>query len=450
MHALRRVFLRVVAVCSHHRVCFDGSLRPQQLKNVLASSQQMKTLVDDILDINKLRAGKLEIRSTLFSMVDLVQDAAAQHVGFAKVPITTTIANDVPAIVKAPNVRIRQVVNNGFTNACKFTKYGYINISLALAAKPDRLRVEISNTGQGLGTDDPESLFEAYTQGNNQDQTTSSGTGLGLPICRTLTKKMDGIIGLKDVMDGDQIVTVFFFEVPFEPVDGEAAERAANVVGARPTRSVSLSSEDEEKGDDDISPSGSSQSMAISRNEPVAAAHIAVNMGTAGRTPSNRSLPMAASATAPVAARAPAPTPALALAPPVSSDAAPTAGIYGSATAGPANGGGSDGAGAGTGAGAGAGAGAATEADPAAAKKAARAKARAARNAARAERRASGKGRTKSKKRRAELGLHVLLVDDEEVNRDVGQVYLDRLGCTFTCLEVRQCGWRVVVGAACV
>ena len=52
----------------------------------------MKTLVDDILDINKLRAGKLEIRSTLFSMVDLVQDAAAQHVGFAKVPITTTIA----------------------------------------------------------------------------------------------------------------------------------------------------------------------------------------------------------------------------------------------------------------------------------------------------------------------------------------------------------------------
>merc|ERR1719183_264646 len=307
MHPLRRVFLRVVAVCSHHRVCFGGSLRPQQLKNVLASSQQMKTLVDDILDINKLRAGKLEIRSTLFSMVDLVQDAAAQHVGFAK----------------APNVRIRQVVNNGFTNACKFTKYGYINISLALAAKPDRLRVEISNTGQGLGTDDPESLFEAYTQGNNQDQTTSSGTGLGLPICRTLTKKMDGIIGLKDVMDGDQIVTVFFFEVPFEPVDGEAAERAANVVGARPTRSVSLSSEDEEKGDDDISPSGSSQSMAISRNEPVAAAHIAVNMGTAGRTPSNRSLPMAASATAPVAAPAPAPTPALALAPPVSSDAAP-------------------------------------------------------------------------------------------------------------------------------
>ena len=44
----------------------------------------------------------------------------------------------------------------------------------------------------------------------------------------------------------------------------------------------------------------------------------------------------------------------------------------------------------------------------------------------------------------------MLLVDDEEVNRDVGQVYLDRLGCTFTCLEVRQWGWRVVVGAACV
>ena len=165
------------------------------------SAASLLTLVDDLLDIAKIEAGRLELDRSPVDLRELVHDVrevVAAAAAEQELTLTVDVATDVPDLVLADAVRLRQLLVNLLGNAVKFTDDG--TVSLGVAARERRsddrasLVLTVADTGIGIASEDLPRLFDPFTQA---DQTTTrpfGGTGLGLAIVRQLTELMGGHI----------------------------------------------------------------------------------------------------------------------------------------------------------------------------------------------------------------------------------------------------------------
>ena len=213
------------------------------LNTIQASTRSLLALVEDVLDISVIEAGKLKLSALEFSLRELVQSvglilqpqARAKQLRYAD-----TIADDVPDMLRGDLVHVRQVLINLAGNAIKFTDQGSVRLDVVLSSQDSRsvrLRFTVTDTGIGIPTEVRKRLFEAFEQADAGLARRHSGTGLGTTIAKGLTEAMGGTIGFES--DG-QRGTRFWVELPFERVAAVAAQPADAAAGSEPRRSSDM------------------------------------------------------------------------------------------------------------------------------------------------------------------------------------------------------------------
>ncbi len=196
-------------------------------------------VLDDILDISKVQAGKLAIEKIDIDLTKLVDDCADLYASKTILSGVQLLA-DMSALsfthVKGDPNRIRQVIINLLSNAFKFTKEG--SISLVLTARNGITRIEVKDSGIGIRPEQQSILFDPYSQAEKSTARQFGGTGLGLTICKELVELMGGEIGV-DSEQGEG--SCFWFTLPLEQL--EAPVQEADALGDKNRRPAYLNSD---------------------------------------------------------------------------------------------------------------------------------------------------------------------------------------------------------------
>jgi len=220
------------------RLLLDTALDAEQRENVevvVSSGEYLLTILDDLLDISKLDADKLELEIVPFTVASVVDQSlsvmasrAAEH----SLAMSSSLDTKVPPVLLGDPHRLRQILLNLISNAIKFTSSGSVAVDVKCATSDNNkadLEIEVTDTGAGISPEAIEKLFSSYTQGAVEVARKYGGTGLGLAICRRLVGLMGGEIGVESVVGTG---STFRFSVPFEigrPEDLDALERAAEI-----------------------------------------------------------------------------------------------------------------------------------------------------------------------------------------------------------------------------
>ncbi|SEA81730.1 Signal transduction histidine kinase [Thiothrix caldifontis] len=204
----------------------DTPLDPNQRRQVemtLQSAQSLLGIINDILDISRLDAGKLELLAedfklseTLPSIIETMGIIASQK----HLELFTIVDKRVSNCLHGDALRLRQILMNLLGNAIKFTQQGQIILRILPATHTTiGIRVEIQDSGVGIPQNKQSALFHAFSQINRYDQHNGSGTGLGLAISRKLVHLMGGTIGVNSELGQG---STFWFEIPFATSNDQA------------------------------------------------------------------------------------------------------------------------------------------------------------------------------------------------------------------------------------
>jgi len=191
------------------RLMRDTDLDDEQREDVdtiIASGEALLTIIDDLLDISKLDADKLELESTPFIAADVVAQSMAIMAPRAdehSLEFTNEIDPMIPPVLIGDPHRLRQVLLNLISNAIKFTASGSVSVQADVESVTDDTAVlafAVVDTGQGISDAAQKKLFTEYTQGSVEVARKYGGTGLGLAICRRLVCMMGGDITIKSIV----------------------------------------------------------------------------------------------------------------------------------------------------------------------------------------------------------------------------------------------------------
>jgi len=183
-----------------------SSEQNEYLSTINVSIESLLTVLNDILDLSKIEAGKLEFEETEFSIVDCVEQAAdiiAADAFKKRLEVATFLDPSLPVQVIGDPLRLRQVLVNLLGNAVKFTEQGAVRLKAGLETQDGDealLRVAVHDTGIGVAAERLDGVFEAFTQADESAARRFGGSGLGLAISRQLAEGMGGEIGVNSVV----------------------------------------------------------------------------------------------------------------------------------------------------------------------------------------------------------------------------------------------------------
>ena len=184
----------------------DTSLTESQreyVKVAYKSADSLLSILNDILDLSKIEAGKLEFEAIPFDLREVVNDVVALHASKAEqmgIYLNSDIDEGVPKKVIGDPTRMRQVMVNLISNAIKFTSEGGVSIRVKLKLKDEKdalIRVEVKDTGIGIPENKHQKLFLAFSQADGSTTRKHGGSGLGLTIVRQLVEMMKGNLGIE-------------------------------------------------------------------------------------------------------------------------------------------------------------------------------------------------------------------------------------------------------------
>jgi signal transduction histidine kinase len=167
------------------------------VNTIIESAVVLERLLSDVLDLARIESGRLELRSEVFRLEDLVAETVANFEPQAAdkgLALVLDVAPEARGAVSGDPVRLRQVLGNLIGNAVKFTAEGRVTVEVR---RPDDTVAELRvlDTGIGFGPEEAERLFERFVQADGSITRQFGGSGLGLAICRDLVGMMDGRIG---------------------------------------------------------------------------------------------------------------------------------------------------------------------------------------------------------------------------------------------------------------
>jgi len=202
-----------------------------KLKNYIVtiknSGQSLLTLINDILDLSKVEAGKIELSLKpvkIYETFRCVFDQFKEIADKKQIDITLEKCDSIPEFLNLDEHRMRQILNNLVGNAVKFTRKGKVEIKILSYSDKGTLKFSVKDEGPGIPKDKQEQIFENFEQADNVD--TESGTGLGLAITKRLVELMNGNISVESSFGHGAEFTIELNEVEIaeeliheEPVD---------------------------------------------------------------------------------------------------------------------------------------------------------------------------------------------------------------------------------------
>jgi PAS domain S-box-containing protein len=189
------------------------------IHKIKTSTDTLLKVINDILDVSKIEAGKMELESILFNLHSAVETAVFSYKVNAKekgLLLELSINPDVPIYVCGDPIRLRQVISNLVNNAIKFTQKGYVKVEVSLHTKVGAnllLQFRIKDTGLGISPEEINKIFSPFTQADISSSRKFGGTGLGLSICKSFVTMMGGYI---QVESEEGIGSIFTFTVALE------------------------------------------------------------------------------------------------------------------------------------------------------------------------------------------------------------------------------------------
>ena len=220
----------------------DGPIndtQKQDLTSIYNSGQHLLSLINNVLDLSKIEAGKMELQFEQINLEELIKSVLSTGVGLLKdkpVKLTQNIQAGLPQ-VWADATRIRQVMLNLLSNAAKFTEKGSIAVAANVQTNPKgypEIIVTFTDTGEGIAEKDRDKLFQPFSQVDDSPTRKTGGTGLGLSICRSFIEMHHGQIGLLDSQEGEG--SIFYFTIPVNPIQEEPPadeEEEENIKGSK-------------------------------------------------------------------------------------------------------------------------------------------------------------------------------------------------------------------------
>ena len=213
------------------------SFDQQEMVDVAKSSaQSLLAIIDDILDLSKIEAGRLAIEKIPMKLRDVVEAAMelfADRARGKELGLTWQVEETAPEHLIGDPIRLRQILLNLIGNAIKFTATGSVSVTVTETARESddiQLLFEVADTGIGLTKDQIARLFQPFTQADASTTRHFGGTGLGLSICRRLCEMLGGSIGVQSIPAAG---STFWCEIPFKIREPDAADDSAVAQGAK-------------------------------------------------------------------------------------------------------------------------------------------------------------------------------------------------------------------------
>ena len=191
----------------------DEVIRDYSL-NIQNASKTLLSLINDILDFSKIEAGKMEIIPVTYDTAVLLNDVVNMIDIKAKqkqLEFRVDIDSTIPSMLYGDEVRNRQIIVNLLNNAVKYTKQGYIKLSVTSIRDEDRftLRIQVSDSGIGIKEEDLKNLFEGFRRLDLEQNRNIEGTGLGLAITQRLVEQMNGRMEVSSIYGEGSVFTVY-------------------------------------------------------------------------------------------------------------------------------------------------------------------------------------------------------------------------------------------------
>jgi PAS domain S-box-containing protein len=199
----------------------DSEKHKRMIKSVVNSGNLLLSLLNDILDLSKIEAGKLEISPQPVDFRNMMQEIVMLFSEKARkkgLEVNTFIEPEFPDIIMLDEIRIKQVLFNLVGNAIKFTHEGFVNINLDFEKDSDRskagkLAIRVTDSGIGIPHKQHQLIFEAFRQQTGQSSRKYGGVGLGLAISQRLIGKMGGSISLESTEGKGAVFTIILPKV---------------------------------------------------------------------------------------------------------------------------------------------------------------------------------------------------------------------------------------------
>ncbi|MCR6632805.1 MAG: DUF3369 domain-containing protein [Magnetospirillum sp.] len=233
------------AILGMIRLLLDTDLNAVQrdyAETVLSSGEVLLGILNDILDLSRIEAGKLELEKIAFDLPKVADSVVHLMMPRAKeksLTLVSELAPDLPPRLMGDPTRLRQVLLNLLSNAIKFTEAGSVTLRLWVDGVSDgkaTLHFEVRDTGIGISAEACERLFKNFVQADASISRRFGGTGLGLAICQKLVQVMDGDIGVASEPGQG---STFWFHIRL-PVAENVSERGGQPVEARSGRPLNL------------------------------------------------------------------------------------------------------------------------------------------------------------------------------------------------------------------
>ncbi len=227
-HEIRTPLNGVLAMAE---VMAMGELAPVQrdrLQIIRQSGGLLLAVLNDVLDLSKIEAGKLTLLREPFELAPVAQTVAESFAVMAKgkgLEFSVEVAPEAAGWWEGDPDRLRQIIGNLLSNAVKFTPQGAVRAHIDVSPEAGALRLKVADTGIGIAPEKLPTLFEKFTQADNSATRRFGGTGLGLAICRELTQMMGGSINVESREGHGSTFTV---ELPL-PRGRAAGAEAADV-----------------------------------------------------------------------------------------------------------------------------------------------------------------------------------------------------------------------------
>jgi len=188
----------------------------EAFNKVAVSGDMLLSIINDILDLSKIEAGKLELAVDKYEIASLISDTSQlnmMRIGSKPIEFELNVDENVPAVLSGDALRVKQILNNILSNAFKYTSSGKVSLSVSTepySGSKDNvtLIINITDTGQGMTREQVDLLFDEYARFNIEANRATEGAGLGMSITRNLINLMNGEISVESEPGVGTIVTV--------------------------------------------------------------------------------------------------------------------------------------------------------------------------------------------------------------------------------------------------